>query len=1198
MTENEEMEWVEIIEPRSKNYMYANLVSGECVWAPPYGQRVKKADSNQWWELYDDKTHRFYYYNATDSKTIWERPENCDIIPLAKLQTLKQNTEVRDDDASRGNRRFPDAATGTTSNRNQNGTTSSTLASSSSMTAKKDGRSERLQPGSVRKLSSQTQTTPQPSPKETKRHHHSHKCSMHQNALRSSNSQGSSVQAARRAPAVQRQLSAGFPQRGHGMRDQSLLEVSSQDVWNNGRLSSEMVPLSPQRLSATGTHESVPPRTPSPRSPAANTLEFPTGSLSRTGLYENQSLNENDSPSDIIQPLPSASFSRSSQGVVLPRRQRSFDHKNFYLDHTDGSLPYRIRTDHSSQTAPIVPSGIRSVESTPRVQRRNTDAPLPQIAEIGYQLRPRNDAFAISGGTPMQSRKKNLTKSNGIPSPGPSTEVTTPSGASQHASGSSSHSHSSLESKRSLLSASSAAVARNTEPVFAHPVPSNQRPNHGFLTPLPSRVPMPENIIASIPGVSTFTGANSATKLKRTISVDRHDMKSPSSDGSSSKTSGPFSPQLQRRVTVGRFMPKLSPAELEEDRKAEELLRAAEYETNAHTFGNRRINGHPRITLESPVEIRRNASNQQQHSDLDTDSEDNDADVEDSDDFDEEDEDDDDLDEMMADPSGKNRYGHLSPSQLRTHPNYCAVDRTLKSMPVEAAAAPEDDDSSDADYSAAAVSALRDKVQAQCLAPVDTRHASLRRKPTATITGTKLPGLEKSQSVQTELSAQQQPRPVSVVLPTQSETSLISSTKSASPVCRPFYPGLNGSATLTRDRTFVNEDVDHRAAQVKLNDHTKGIFRKKVSIQSLLSWSKDSIKKPLIMTADKSVKKEACAMYRLIQMYMGDRKAKDSKTHDGMALELTRMAWQKPTLRDELFIQICKQTTENHKSESLRRGWELMAICLAFFPPSTSFFAYLRTYISRFQSPACNTFEVQVSHYASHCLKRLERMSQTGAKRGIRKPTEEEIQQARIQIFHPSMFGNSLDDVMLLQKERYPDRSLPWIQTILSEEILRLNGLRTEGIFRVPGDIDEVNMLKVKMDRWNKPDCCDPHVPSSLLKLWYRELYEPLIPARFYDLCIQNCNSAKNAVHIIGELPEINQRVLTYLIRFLQIFAQSENVQTTKMDAQNLAMVMAPNCLRCTSDDPQVIFENTRKEMTFIRTLMQHLDTSWIEGVQ
>ncbi|RNA12488.1 rho GTPase-activating 39 [Brachionus plicatilis] len=39
-------------------------------------------------------------------------------------------------------------------------------------------------------------------------------------------------------------------------------------------------------------------------------------------------------------------------------------------------------------------------------------------------------------------------------------------------------------------------------------------------------------------------------------------------------------------------------------------------------------------------------------------------------------------------------------------------------------------------------------------------------------------------------------------------------------------------------------------------------------------------------------------------------------------------------------------------------------------------------------------------------------------------------------------------------------------------------------------------------------------------------------------------------------------------------------------------MVMAPNCLRCKSNDPKTIMENTKKEMQFIKTLIQHLDTS------
>lgn len=54
----------------------------------------------------------------------------------------------------------------------------------------------------------------------------------------------------------------------------------------------------------------------------------------------------------------------------------------------------------------------------------------------------------------------------------------------------------------------------------------------------------------------------------------------------------------------------------------------------------------------------------------------------------------------------------------------------------------------------------------------------------------------------------------------------------------------------------------------------------------------------------------------------------------------------------------------------------------------------------------------------------------------------------QLQIFRPSMFGNTLEEIMAVQRDRFPHRKLPWIQTTLSEEILRLQGAQTEGIFR------------------------------------------------------------------------------------------------------------------------------------------------------
>jgi len=105
----------------------------------------------------------------------------------------------------------------------------------------------------------------------------------------------------------------------------------------------------------------------------------------------------------------------------------------------------------------------------------------------------------------------------------------------------------------------------------------------------------------------------------------------------------------------------------------------------------------------------------------------------------------------------------------------------------------------------------------------------------------------------------------------------------------------------------------------------------------------------------------------------------------------------------------------------------------------------------------------------------------------------------------------------------------------------------------VPGDIDEVNALKVHCDAWHipaarhrrpaddvvDPSQPDPHVPASLLKLWYRELSEPIVPFSFYERCIQAFASADEACATVHLLPELNRLSLIYLIHFLQVYAHS-----------------------------------------------------------
>ena len=47
--------------------------------------------------------------------------------------------------------------------------------------------------------------------------------------------------------------------------------------------------------------------------------------------------------------------------------------------------------------------------------------------------------------------------------------------------------------------------------------------------------------------------------------------------------------------------------------------------------------------------------------------------------------------------------------------------------------------------------------------------------------------------------------------------------------------------------------------------------------------------------------------------------------------------------------------------------------------------------------------------------------------------------------------------------------------------------------------MDEVLSMKSRFDQWEAPVCSDCHTAASLLKLWLRELYEPLIPDQLYE---------------------------------------------------------------------------------------------------
>ncbi|XP_047628577.1 unconventional myosin-VIIb [Phacochoerus africanus] len=77
----------------------------------------------------------------------------------------------------------------------------------------------------------------------------------------------------------------------------------------------------------------------------------------------------------------------------------------------------------------------------------------------------------------------------------------------------------------------------------------------------------------------------------------------------------------------------------------------------------------------------------------------------------------------------------------------------------------------------------------------------------------------------------------------------------------------------------------------------------------------------------------------------------------------------RPSLRDEIYCQICKQLSENYKKSSLARGWILLSLCLGCFPPSERLMKYLLNFIG--QGPA---------NYGPFCAERLKRTCVNGVR--------------------------------------------------------------------------------------------------------------------------------------------------------------------------------------------------------------------------
>ncbi|XP_033828662.1 rho GTPase-activating protein 25 isoform X2 [Periophthalmus magnuspinnatus] len=192
------------------------------------------------------------------------------------------------------------------------------------------------------------------------------------------------------------------------------------------------------------------------------------------------------------------------------------------------------------------------------------------------------------------------------------------------------------------------------------------------------------------------------------------------------------------------------------------------------------------------------------------------------------------------------------------------------------------------------------------------------------------------------------------------------------------------------------------------------------------------------------------------------------------------------------------------------------------------------------------------------------------------------------------VFGKSLADTVA-----YDQRFGPQMVPILVQkcvEFIQEHGLSEEGIFRLPGQDNAVRQFRGAFDAGERPSFpsdTDVHTVASLLKLYLRELPEPVVPWTQYQDFLDCTNSLDSPGQTgweklekqIALLPRVNYNLLSYICRFL--FEVQMHSKVNKMNVENLATVMGINLLKPQIEDPITVMKATPQIQKLMTVLIR-----------
>lgn len=168
--------------------------------------------------------------------------------------------------------------------------------------------------------------------------------------------------------------------------------------------------------------------------------------------------------------------------------------------------------------------------------------------------------------------------------------------------------------------------------------------------------------------------------------------------------------------------------------------------------------------------------------------------------------------------------------------------------------------------------------------------------------------------------------------------------------------------------------------------------REKFTFEDMLCFQKDPVPTSLLKMNGDLVSR-AVKMFQIILKYIGvdssDRVTPTSlEDRIELVCKIYKLALKRSELRDELFIQISKQTRNNPDRNSLIKAWELMYLCSTCMSPSKEIGGYLSEYVHTIAHSVSTDSEVQF--LAMNTLNALKRSVKAGPRHIT--PGREEIE--------------------------------------------------------------------------------------------------------------------------------------------------------------------------------------------------------------